>query len=47
VVISNVGSYTVKSQPTGQGNETLDKVLVNGRLSKKVTSNSNILLLFK
>lgn len=37
----------MKSKPTGLGNEVLDGFLVNGRFSKKVTSDSNILLLFK
>lgn len=47
VVVSNVETYLVKSKPTGVGNEVLDEYLVNGRLNKKVTSDSNILMLFK
>lgn len=47
VVVSNVETYVVKSKPTGTGNETLDCFLVNGRLAKKVTKDSNILKLFK
>lgn len=47
VVVSNVECYLVGSKPTGVGNEVLDGVLINGRLNKKVTADSNILMLFK
>lgn len=47
VVISNVETYTLKSQPTGFGNASLDKYLDHGRFTRKVTPNSNILCLFK
>lgn len=47
LVISNVETYTIKSQPTGHGNAALDQYLDNGRFTKKVTKNSNILCFFK
>ena len=35
------------SEPTGDGNAALDKYLTNGRLTKKLKTESNIHCIFK
>ena len=40
-------TYIAESVPNGNGNDTFDKYLTNGRLEKQVAENSNILKFFK
>ena len=47
VNIYSVPVYVAESVPNGNGNNTFDEFLTNGRLEKQVTEDSNILKFFK